>query len=134
MQVFLSHTPDDRDLARGVASALREAGFEVWDPETEILPGDNWAEKIGQALEESEAMVVLLTPEALESESVRRDIDYALGNVRFRERLIPVLTRPFNELSERKLPWILKRLKSVNLTENDPSSMQRIAAVIREAA
>ena len=132
MKVFLSHSSLDHELAQAVASALRKAGFTVWDPTTEILPGDNWAEKIGRALEESEAMVVLLTPAALAAESVRRDIEYALGNVRFKGRLIPVLPQPFDEL--KSAPWILKRLKSVRLAEDDPSSMQRIAAVIREAA
>ncbi len=134
MNVFLSHTVKDRELARAVAAALAAAGLTVWDPAAEILPGDNWAEKIGRALEESEAMVVLLTPAALASDSIRRDIEYALGNLRFKERLIPVLSGPFDTLSGEDVPWILKRLKTVTLTEDDPSRLGRIAEVIRQAA
>ncbi|MEE8522594.1 MAG: toll/interleukin-1 receptor domain-containing protein [Thermoanaerobaculia bacterium] len=134
MNVFLSHAVKDRELARDVAAALASAGLTVWDPASEILPGDNWAEKIGRALEESEAMVVLLTPEALASDSIRRDVEYALGNPRFKERLIPVLSGSLDSPSGEGIPWILKRLKTVTLTEDDPSSLGRIAEVLRQAA
>ncbi len=134
MNVFISHTFKDRELARVVASALSQAGFTVWDPSTEVLPGDNWAKKIGRALEESEAMVVLLTPNALASNSIRRDVEYALGNVRFKERLIPVLSGRTEAFDGHDVPWILKRLTTVTLTEDDPSSIRRIAEVIRQAA
>lgn len=136
MKIFLSHTDTakDRELARRVATELSESGFTVWDPYSELFPGDNWATRMGQALEESNAMVVLLTPDALASDSIRRDIEYALGNIRFKERLIPVFSGPIESLGGHDVPWILKRLKTVTLTEDDPSSIHRIAEVIREAA
>ncbi len=134
MNVFLSHTVKDRDLARAVASSLSDAGFTVWDPATEVLPGDNWAEKIGRALEQSEAMVVLVTPEALASDSIRRDIEYALGNLRFKERLVPVVSGPIDILAGDDVPWILRRLKTVTLVDDDPSSIRQIAEIIRQAA
>jgi hypothetical protein len=31
----------------------------LWDESEEVLPGENWAKKIGDALEKSDAMVVL---------------------------------------------------------------------------
>ncbi len=54
-------------IARQLAHRLSDAGLKVWIPEDEILPGDNWAKKVGQALEESDLMVVLVTPQAFES-------------------------------------------------------------------
>ena len=69
MKVFISHSNETRALAQKVGEALKRAGWEVWN-DLEILPGDNWAAKIGQALESSQAMVVLLTPEALNSPTV----------------------------------------------------------------
>ncbi|MCP4662415.1 MAG: toll/interleukin-1 receptor domain-containing protein, partial [bacterium] len=62
MRVILSHAAKDSELARRIAAVLTAAGLTVWDPVAEILPGDNWAAKAAQALQESEAMVVLLTP------------------------------------------------------------------------
>ena len=77
MKVFLSHARKDSDLARQLADHLARAGFVVWSPEEEISPGDNWAKKIGKALDDSELMVILLTPKALESDFLRQDIEFA---------------------------------------------------------
>lgn len=114
MKVFISHSHDTRALAHKVSEALKRAGLDVWN-EQEILPGDNWAAKIGQALESSQAMVVLLTPEALNSPTVLWDIEYALGRKTFSKRLIPVLVGFGENLPLENLPWILKHLQVIEL-------------------
>ena len=112
MKVFISHAYSDEQLAQKVAAILQEAGLEVWDAMREILPGDNWAQHVSNALQESEAMVVLLTPDAVRSEWVRREmrwnIEYALGEIRFRSRLIPVVAGDPDILNTESVPWILR--------------------------
>ena len=49
MKVFISRASTDAKLAKRVADVLKEAGFEVWD-DTQILPGENWGEKLAEAL------------------------------------------------------------------------------------
>lgn len=61
MQTFISHVNQDSKLAGILASQLAQSGFNVWNPEDAIEPGDNWATKLGQALDESDVMVVLYT-------------------------------------------------------------------------
>ena len=68
MQVFISHSHADAPLAAKVSAALQRCGLDVWDPNLHILPGDSWAAKVTRALEESQAMVVLLTPNAVKSQ------------------------------------------------------------------
>lgn len=115
MKVFISHSHETKVLAKKVSEALKHAGLDVWNYEQEILPGDNWAEKIGQALESSQAMVVLLTPEALNSPTVLRDIEYALGRKTFNKRLIPVLVGSEENMPLQKFPWILRHLNVIKL-------------------
>jgi hypothetical protein len=137
MKVFVSHshTQTDEPLVRKVTTALQNAGLEVWDDRIEIFPGDNWAEKIAQALREAEAMVVLLTPNALDSKWVDHDIGYALGEQRFYQRLITVLAGPPEKLSENKIPWILRRLKMIKLGENGKEDhIKQIAQALLETA
>jgi hypothetical protein len=136
MKVFISHTPTDEALARQVATVLQESGLDVWDERTEITPGENWAAKVAEALRESEAMVVLLTPEALRSSWVRRDIEYALSEKRYNQRLIPVLVPPSSEeIPQEEIPWILRRLKMIKLAEEDKEdSIKQIAQVLLDAA
>ncbi len=118
MKVFISYAQANRDLAKKVSASLKHAGFIVWDSEEEILPGDNWAEKIARALEAADAMVVLLTQESLHSRAVRWDIDYALGQKNFKHRLIPVFVGLPETLPEENIPWILRRLKIIKLSGN----------------
>ena len=119
MKVFISHAYTDDPFVRKVAAGLEKVGLEVWDATREILPGDNWADKVARALEESEAMVVLLTPDALRSNWVSWEIQYALGEQRYRNRLISVIVGDPEELPEEDIPWILRRLQMIDISEYD---------------
>jgi len=120
MNVFLSHAPEDQEWARELASNLRRRGIKVWDSASELSPGENWHLQVGKALEEAQAMIVLISPAAAESEELAHEIEYALTSKRFRDRLIPVIVKP-----TKKLPWILDRL---NPERGEPSQVsERIA-------
>jgi hypothetical protein len=127
MKVFISYSHTDEALARNVAEYLQAAGLEVWDDQREILPGDNWADKVAQALRDSDAMVVLLTPNALRSRWIHSEIEYALGEKRFRNRLIPVLVGPPEKLSQEDIPWILHHFKTIRLS--DPKNKKALAEI-----
>ena len=135
MKVFISYAHSDAALAKKIVATLAAAGLEVWD-DREILPGDNWAEQVAQALKESEAMVVLLTPEATRSRWVRHEIEYALGEARYSKRLIPVLVGDPADFSQEDIPWILWRFQMIKLTEYDKEEegIRQIAQVLLEAA
>jgi hypothetical protein len=136
MKVFISHAHTDEPLVKKVAAALEDAGLEVWDDTREIMPGDNWANKVTQALQESEAMVVLLTPDALRSNWVRRDIEYALGAQGYRKRLIPVFVGDPEELPKEDVPWILWHLRIIKLAEHakEEEGIRQIAQAHLEVA
>ncbi len=137
MNVFISYSHKDEALARKVGKALQVAGLDVWDAELEILPGDNWAEKIAKALKESDAMVVLLTPEALSSSAVRREIDYALSRKAFSGRLIPVLVGAEEEILEDQVPWILRHLNLIKLPvsgSDEDEGIRKIAEALQTVA
>ena|SRR5215475_570559 len=136
MKVFITYATKDEALASKLASSLEEAGLDAWYDKREILPGDNWAEKISQGLKESNAMVVLLTPSALESQTVQRNISYALGDESFSNRLIPVIIGDSHDLPEDRLPWIFKRLKTITVSKSEEETEQfkKVAEAIKAAA
>jgi hypothetical protein len=133
MQVFLSYAEPDESFARKVAAGLEKEGLKVWYDRREILPGQNWAESVAKALRESRAMVVLLTRAALRSSSVQRDIDYALGDQTFSHRLIPVIVGSPKDLPSEDIPWILKKLKPITLSEpgNPDKGIREIADALK---
>lgn len=128
MRVFISHSRKDTPVARQLARRLSEAGLKVWFPEDEILPGDNWALKVGQALEESDLMVVLVTPHAFESEWLKEETQYALTAEQYKGRLIPVFLGPQSETSS-GMPWILRKLNPVRIGGSEEDWQQVVNKV-----
>lgn len=114
-RIFLSHAPGDQQWARKLSEQLEAAGFEVFDPFDELLPGDNWSLAIGRALDTSDAMIVLMSPAGANSTWVQNEIQYALGSERFQDRLILIEIEPTENF-----PWVLNHLpwiRQANLAE-----------------
>lgn len=123
MNVFISHSFADTELAKRLADTLREADFQVWDA-TQILPGENWAESLSKALDESDAMVVLLTPNSVRSSNIAYEVAYALGKQEYKGRLIPVVAAPSEQFDPGEIPWVFnlqqfKMIRVPNLEEDD---------------
>lgn len=137
MQIFISRANQDRELARKLIAELVHAGVEVWDPDEQIYPGDNWAEKIGQALESSEAMVVLVSRDALSSGLVAHDVQFALTSGHYQGRVIPVLVDFVTFQAGKDVPWILFKLDPVyvqSLCPNFDEVVKRIQALTQTSS
>ena len=137
MQVFISHAAKDRELATRLLIQLSQAGFPVWNAAEEIGPGDNWAKKTGEALDESDIMIALITRGSLESESLRADIQYGLTTTKFEQRLIPVLVGFATFVAGKDVPWILLKMDPVYI--ESPASgfeavIQRVTAIVAQEA
>ncbi len=118
MKVFISHTQQGADLARKFAKGLRKEGLHAWLAEIEVLPGDNWAEKVSNALNESQAMIALLTPDALEAGWVLQEVGFALGRQSYRDRVIPVLVGSANQIPLEAIPQSLRRFKTIRVVDD----------------
>lgn len=125
-RVYLSYAQSDRRLAATLAKDLNAAGFTVWSDQ-EVLPGDNWARKVAEALEESEAMVVIVSPAAAKSERVHREVEFALGSPRYADRLIPVVVKP-----TRDMPWILDELEPVSVKKAKGEVSRHVIEALEE--
>ena len=130
MKVFLSYAHADAALAERVRKAFADNGLEVSDPHRDHLPGDNWAGEIASALEESEAMVVLLTPAVAMSPDVKRNIEYALGSKNYSNRLIPVVVGDPERFPATVMPWIVRRMPWFELDDTEPPRIEPIAEAI----
>ena len=133
MKVFISYAQADAPLAKRVGDALERGGLKVYGYIRDL---PSIRDIVNQQLMEADAMVVLLTPAALDSMWVRAEIDYALGKKSFRGRLIPVLVGPPERFPEDSIPWILRRLKMINIPENgrDEESIWQITEALKEVA
>lgn len=128
MRVFISHSPSDKSQARGIAQGLRDQGLDVWFDEWELQPGGNFAKTIGKGLESSDAMVVLVSPESMQSWQ-REEIQYAITTPRFEGRLIPVMAKPSPDV-----PWILQTMNVVRPGRTDAETTRRIVEALQQPA
>ena len=127
LKVFLSYAPSERELAMSLASRLTREGFDVWSFDRKVRFGENYARKVGKALEKSRAMIVLISPEAVESRSVSHEIGFAIGSLNYEHRLIPVVVRPTNDM-----PWVLKNMEIVNDGADWDKACEQISIILHK--
>jgi hypothetical protein len=108
--VFISYAREDQTYARKLADDLRSRGFETW-MDDRIDFGDRWWRTIVQAIRDSAAFVVVMTPDAEQSEWVERELMLALdeGNPVFplllRGKCFPILiNKQFANVSGDQIP------------------------------
>jgi hypothetical protein len=105
MDIFISHNHKDKEFVRRLSSDLRTAGFNVWLDEDIVSVGEKWADKITDALESSDVVLVVLSASSSDSKFQSSEIAYALASQRKSpsKRVIPlVLDR------KAELPFFLK--------------------------
>jgi hypothetical protein len=80
--------------------------------------------------------VVLLTPDAVQSDQVLWEIEYALGSRAFKNRLVPVVVGSPDRIPKESVPWILWKLDPVNLPEHGSQrrGIKQIAQILVRAA
>lgn len=74
MQVFLSHTADDKHIVEAIGSFLTGRGITVWIDSWKMTPGDSLVAKIGEGIEQSDRLVVCLTPDSVGSNWVKKEV------------------------------------------------------------
>ncbi len=87
---FVSYASSDRVMVESLAEDLRSHRYQVWIDFEGILGGAQWEAAIRAAIDRSEVCIVALTPDALQSQWVKREIDLARQT---KKHVIPVLMR-----------------------------------------
>ncbi len=76
-RVFISYSRKNQTFAERLARDLDDAGLEVWIDLREIQAGELWQEEIFRGIEASEFVIACLSPSALSSAWVRRELQLA---------------------------------------------------------
>ncbi|MDA3645963.1 TIR domain-containing protein [Saccharopolyspora indica] len=83
-RVFVSYSRRDFHFAEAAVAALRAGGLDPWLDAHRLVPGEDWAAALDEALADADALLLLASPAALASEHVRREWASAV------ERGIPI--------------------------------------------
>lgn len=88
--IFLSHNTKDKFFVRELADRLSRMGVKVWIDEAEIKVGDSLTEKIGNAIEKTDFVGVVLSRNSVNSQWVQKELQIALQE-EFRKKKVVVL-------------------------------------------
>ena len=114
-EVFLSHSHKDRNFVARLARMLKSHRVRYWYSAAHIAGAKQWHDEIGRALARCEWFLVILTPDSVRSQWVKRELLFALNEGRYNERIIPLLRKPC-EYS--RLSWTLPEFQIVDFTGN----------------
>jgi hypothetical protein len=90
IQIFLSHNTRDREWCEWLKASAEELGIRAYLAEHDVQPGENLAKKVMDAIDASEAVVVLLSSNSVEAPYVHQEIGWALKG----KKLIIPLVQP----------------------------------------
>jgi len=72
--VFISHVEEDAEVALEIAAGLEEAGYTTWYYERDSIPGPAYLIQVGEAIEQCQAVVVVISPDSLGSNQVTVEV------------------------------------------------------------
>lgn len=90
--VFVSHAHKDAVTVDGViVKPLNGRGVSTWCSRHDIIPGTLFTVEIEKGLRRSGSMIVVVSPNSVDSEWVKAEVNTAFSDTRFEGRVLPVL-------------------------------------------
>ena len=119
--IFLSYSRTDKDKVDLLASKLAAVGRPVWIDRTSIQAGDQWRRQIVEAIRQADALILVLSPEAVQSDNVRKELDLAEET---RIRIIPAEIRPVTIPPQ--MQYQLAGIQRINLYDDFEAGFQQL--------
>jgi len=87
---FVSHERSNSDFAELLQLRLEKEKIKTWIDVDRLSAGDDWKQEIDTAIMKAKAVIVIMSPEARQSEYVTYEWAFALGN---KKPVIPILLK-----------------------------------------
>lgn len=72
--IFIAHVEEDAGTALEIAHNLEKAGYRTWCYEVDSVPGPSYLVRTGEAVAQSQAMVIVISPHSLGSSQVTKEV------------------------------------------------------------
>lgn len=77
--IFISYSNKDSEQSNVIVSELEQKGILCWIAPRDIVPSADWAESIINAINNSIAMIVILSKNSMDSPQVKREVERAVN-------------------------------------------------------
>jgi hypothetical protein len=89
--LFVSYAHADAPKVDPVVKIVEDTGRTVWVDKGGIQPGESWAGEIVRAIKGSKGVVIMCSPQAFESDHIKREVYLA---DRYRKPMLPLFLEP----------------------------------------
>lgn len=120
-RVVFSYSRIDSDFVLKTASALRRDGVNLWVDQLDIPKGARWDEAVEGAVKDCSCMLVVLSPDSVNSANVLDEVYYGLEA---KKKVVPVVIRPC------EIPFRLKRIQHIDFTAGEDSAYRELLAAV----
>jgi hypothetical protein len=128
--VFISHNRKHKPWVRQAVKQWRDLGLSVFFDEENVRPGQDVVETIEAAVESSRHVILVVTPQSLESKWVAMEVVVAMYEqlARGHGRLVPVI---LEAVPPEKIRPVIRALSHIDLTEGE-TRRDRYHALLRQ--
>lgn len=128
-RLFLSHASHDRRFVERLTGVLASHRLEFWYSTRHIAGAQDWHDEIGKALTKCNWFVLVLSPAAVKSKWVKRELLYALDRDAYEKRIV-VLN--YKSANDKKLSWALRQRQWVDFTKGFDNGCRALLKVWRK--
>lgn len=121
-EVFVSYSRRDQEFVLKLAEALRAARVRVWLDQWCIPDASNWDDEIDKALARCSRMLIVLSPQSINSAQVRGELQTALND---KKPVVPVMYQPCE-----RLPRQLSLTQYIDFTNWDEREERPVARIL----
>jgi DNA-binding CsgD family transcriptional regulator len=114
-RIFISYSPEDADFVLWLSEALRQLDHNIWLDREDILGGFQTYDVLHKAMDESEVMLLIMTPHSLKSNKVNGQWTYFYCDCE--KKLVPILLEP--PAPTQKINFMLASLQHIDFHRED---------------
>jgi predicted ATPase len=104
ISIFISYAHADSAFVDRLEADLRHQGFDPWVDRQRLAGGLRWRRELQEAVEQAQVLLIVLSPDAIASQSVQIEFDYALD---LHKVVIPLYHRQCEVPMElRAIQWV----------------------------
>lgn len=126
---FISYAHQDNNLARRLHSDLQDKGVRCWFAQEDLKTGDKHQDRIDEAIQVQDKLLLLLSENALASSWVEDEVCAALEKERRQQREVLFPIRLDNAVMETKQAWAAKLRRQRHIGDftawTDPPAYQQ---------
>lgn len=113
-KIFISYSRKDREKALRLSKVLSERNFGVFRDTEDILPTEEWRDRLEELIREADTIIFLLSPNSVVSEVCAWEVELAHE---LEKRIAPIV---IEEVEGSDIPPLLARLNFIFCTDRDP--------------